>query len=40
LNARLRAIAFYERLGFEAVGDVFTTGKTGLPHRRMEYRGR
>lgn len=40
LNARLTAIPFYERLDFEAVGDVFTTGKTGLPHRRMEYRGR
>ena len=40
LNARVPAIGFYERLGFEAVGDVFVTGKTGLPHRRMEYRGR
>ena len=39
LNARVPAIGFYERLGFEAFGDVFTTGKTGLPHRRMEYRG-
>ena len=38
LNARLSAIAFYERLGFTPVGDVFTTGKTGLPHRRMVYR--
>ncbi len=27
LNARLHAISFYERLGFEAVGDVFTTGQ-------------
>ena len=39
LNARLSAIRFYERLGFVAVGDVFATGKTGLPHKRMEYRG-
>jgi predicted GNAT family N-acyltransferase len=39
LNARVPAIGFYERLGFEALGEVFATGKTGLPHRRMEYRG-
>jgi predicted GNAT family N-acyltransferase len=39
LNARVPAIGFYERLGFEALGEVFPTGKTGLPHRRMEYRG-
>ncbi len=39
LNARVPALGFYERLGFEAVSDVFATGKTGLPHRRMEYRG-
>jgi ribosomal protein S18 acetylase RimI-like enzyme len=39
LNARLPAIGFYERLGFEAVGGTFNTGRTSLPHRRMEYRG-
>jgi len=39
LNARVPAIGFYERLGFEAVGDTFSTGRTSLPHRRMEYRG-
>ena len=38
LNARVPAIGFYERLGFEAVGDVFNTGRTDIPHRRMEYR--
>ena len=38
LNARVSAIGFYERLGFEAVGGVFNTGRTSLPHRRMEYR--
>lgn len=39
LNARVPALGFYERLGFEAASDVFATGKTGLPHRRMQYRG-
>ena len=39
LNARASALGFYERLGFVAVGDTFVTGRTGLPHRRMEYRG-
>jgi len=38
LNARVPAIGFYERLGFEAVGGTFNTGRTSLPHRRMEYR--
>lgn len=38
LNARESVIGFYERLGFEAVGGVFNTGRTSLPHRRMEYR--
>lgn len=39
LNARASALGFYERLGFVAVSELFTTGKTGLPHKRMEYRG-
>ena len=39
LNARVPAIGFYERLGFEVASDAFASGKTGLPHRRMEYRG-
>jgi predicted GNAT family N-acyltransferase len=39
LNARMSAIGFYEQLGFVALGEVFATGRTGLPHRRMEYRG-
>ena len=38
LNARVPAIGFYERLGFEARGGYFNTGKTSVPHRRMEYR--
>ena len=38
LNARVSAIGFYERLGFEAHGDTFNTGRTSLPHRRMVYR--
>lgn len=36
-NARVSALRFYERNGFTAVGDVFTTTETGLPHRRVEY---
>ena len=32
-NARVTAISFYERAGFTAVGDVFETADTGLPHR-------
>lgn len=40
LNARLPAVGFYERLGFGVTGEVFLTGKAGLPHRRMEYRQR
>lgn len=32
-NARVTAISFYERHGFEALGPVFETIDTGLPHR-------
>lgn len=32
-NARLSALGFYERNGFEAVGPVFATADTGLPHQ-------
>jgi len=38
LNARLPLVPFYLRFGFSAVGDVFPSGKTGLPHQRMERR--
>jgi len=33
LNAQLAALAFYERLGYVAEGDVFD--EAGIPHRRM-----
>lgn len=36
LEARVTAIAFYERLGFTARPGVFPYGRTGLPHVRME----
>jgi len=35
LNARVSAVAFYERLGYDVVSDEFVTGLAGLPHRRM-----
>jgi predicted N-acetyltransferase YhbS len=31
-NGRTSALAFYERLGWEAVGEEFTYGPAGLPH--------
>jgi predicted GNAT family N-acyltransferase len=31
-NARDTAVGFYERHGFEVVGDGFVTADTGLPH--------
>jgi GNAT superfamily N-acetyltransferase len=34
-NARLTALGFYERNGFEAVGPTFATADTGLAHRRV-----
>ncbi|MEX0331250.1 MAG: GNAT family N-acetyltransferase [Puniceicoccaceae bacterium] len=34
LNARDRAIAFYEKLGYAGVGEPFT--EVGIPHLRME----
>ena len=35
LDARETAIGFYERLGYEVVGNAFISGRTGTPHRRM-----
>jgi predicted GNAT family N-acyltransferase len=34
LSARLPAVTFYERLGYEVVGDEFV--EVGIPHRHME----
>lgn len=38
LNARKSAEAFYQRLGWVTVSGVFPTGRTQLPHVRMEKR--
>lgn len=35
LDARVHVIGFYERLGFEVVGEEFLSKRTGTPHRRM-----
>lgn len=32
-NGRVTALGFYERLGWEAIGEVFATGPARLPHR-------
>jgi GNAT superfamily N-acetyltransferase len=34
-NARLPVVGFYERAGFSAVGAVFETADTGLPHQMV-----
>jgi len=38
LNARVTAEGFYHRLGYETVSGVFASGRTGVPHVRMEKR--
>ncbi len=35
LDARAHVIPFYERLGFEVVGEEFLSRRTATPHRRM-----
>lgn len=35
LDARVYAIDFYKTIGFETIGDIFASKKTGLPHIRM-----
>lgn len=37
LNARCTAEEFYRRLGWRTVSDVFPSGRTGVPHVRMEW---
>lgn len=34
MHARLTALTFYEKLGYEAVGDLFT--EVGIPHIEMQ----
>ena len=36
LDARISAIDFYKKLGFEVVSEVFASKKTGVPHVKME----
>lgn len=36
MNARVTAEPFYQRLGYATVGGVFPSGRTGVPHVRME----
>lgn len=36
LNARTTAEGFYHRLGYATVTDTFPSGRTGVPHVRME----
>ncbi|MRS11692.1 MAG: GNAT family N-acetyltransferase [Actinobacteria bacterium] len=38
LNARVSAEPFYRRLGYATVSGVFPSGRTGVPHVRMEKR--
>jgi GNAT superfamily N-acetyltransferase len=35
-NARVTALRFYERLGFDVVGEVFHYGPATLPHKKIE----
>jgi GNAT superfamily N-acetyltransferase len=37
-NARVTALAFYERLGFDVVGEVYDYGPARLPHKKIEMR--
>lgn len=38
LNARDTALPFYEGLGYATVSEIFPSGRTGVPHVRMEKR--
>ncbi len=35
LNARVTKVKFYQKFGFESVGEVFASSTTGVPHIRM-----
>ena len=35
LNARLTAVGFYQKLGFQAYGKPFPSSTTGIPHITM-----
>ena len=36
LDARMYAVNFYKKLGFEGISDIFISQKSNLPHIRME----
>jgi predicted GNAT family N-acyltransferase len=36
LNARVMTIPFYQKSGFIAVGEVFSSSATGVPHLKMQ----
>jgi predicted GNAT family N-acyltransferase len=38
LHARVAKAGFYEKMGFIAIGDVFASSTTGVPHIKMEKR--
>ncbi len=36
LDARVAKMQFYQKLGFEPVGEVFPSSRTGIPHIKMQ----
>ena len=36
LNARVTKVQFYQRSGFEPIGEVFASSSTGVPHIKMQ----
>ena len=36
LNARVTKINFYQKSGFESIGEVFASSSTGVPHIKMQ----
>ncbi len=37
LNARITAVSFYKKFGFQQVGQVYSSQHTGVPHIKMVY---
>ncbi len=37
LNARTTAISLYEKIGFQKVGQIYSSQSTGVPHIKMVY---
>jgi predicted GNAT family N-acyltransferase len=36
LNARVEKMPFYQKFGFESVGEIFASSMTGVPHIKMQ----